>query len=132
MSDKVKVYGVDVSTADIQLMTEPASPWRATAATDPANVGAIVARTAIAAGAGVTTPQKLTIPASLITQDTLRQYWANYVEAGPGVRLHWKGMPPSLLFSVSVMRGAYTHNEDNPRGPNFFDIRAGVWYAFTR
>ena len=73
MSDKVKVYGVDVSTADIQLMTEPASPWRATAATDPANVGAIVARTAIAAGAGVTTPQKLTIPASLITQDALRQ-----------------------------------------------------------
>lgn len=73
LSDKVKVYGVDVSTADIQLMTEAGSPWRATAATDPANVGAIVARTAIAAGAGVTTPQKLTIPASLITQDTLRQ-----------------------------------------------------------
>ena len=73
MSTKVKVYGVDVSTADIQLMTEPGSPWRATAATDPANVGAIVARMAIAAGAGVTTPQKLTIPASLITQDALRQ-----------------------------------------------------------
>jgi simple sugar transport system substrate-binding protein len=73
MSGKVKVYGVDVSTADIQLMTEPASPWRATAATDPANVGAIVARMAVAAGAGATTPQKLTIPASLITQDTLRQ-----------------------------------------------------------
>jgi simple sugar transport system substrate-binding protein len=73
IADKVKVYGVDVSTADIQLMTEPGSTWRATAATDPANVGAIVARMAIAAGAGVSTPQKLTIPASLITQDTLRQ-----------------------------------------------------------
>jgi simple sugar transport system substrate-binding protein len=73
IADKVKVYGVDVSTADIQLMTEPGSTWRATAATDPANVGAIVARMAIAAGAGVGTPQKLTIPASLITQDTLRQ-----------------------------------------------------------
>lgn len=69
----VKVYGVDVSTADIQLMTEPGSQWRATAATDPANVGAIVARMAIAAGAGVPTPQKLTVPAALITQDTLRQ-----------------------------------------------------------
>ncbi|GAA5160147.1 substrate-binding domain-containing protein [Pseudonocardia eucalypti] len=73
MSDKVKVYGVDISTADIQLMTEPGSPWRATAATDPANVGAIVARMAVAAGAGVSTPQKLTIPAALITQDMLRQ-----------------------------------------------------------
>ena len=73
MSDKVKVYGVDISTADIQLMTEPVSPWRATAATDPANVGAIVARAAIAAGAKVTMPEKLTIPAALITQDMLRQ-----------------------------------------------------------
>jgi simple sugar transport system substrate-binding protein len=73
MSDKVKVYGVDISTADIQLMTEPASPWRATAATDPANVGAIVARAAMAAGSGVRMPRKLTIPAALITQDMLRQ-----------------------------------------------------------
>ena len=73
MSGKVKVYGVDISTADIQLMTEPGSPWRATAATDPANVGAIVARAAIGAGAGVAMPQKLTIPAALITQDMLRE-----------------------------------------------------------
>jgi simple sugar transport system substrate-binding protein len=73
MADKVKVYGVDISTADIQLMTEQGSPWRATAATDPANVGAIVARAAVGAGAGVAMPQKLTIPAALITQDMLRE-----------------------------------------------------------
>jgi len=73
MSGKVKVYGVDISTADIQLMTEAGSPWRATAATDPANVGAIVARAAVAAGSGVAMPEKLTIPAALITQDMLRQ-----------------------------------------------------------
>jgi len=73
MSGKVKVYGVDISTADIQLMTEPASPWRATAATDPANVGAIVARAAVAGANGVAMPEKLTIPAALITQDMLRQ-----------------------------------------------------------
>ena len=73
MADKVKVYGVDISTADIQLMTEQGSPWRATAATDPANVGAIVARAAVGAGAGVAMPQKLTIPAALISQDMLRE-----------------------------------------------------------
>jgi simple sugar transport system substrate-binding protein len=73
LSDKVKLYGVDISTADIQLMTEPGSPWRATAATDPANVGAIVARAAVGAASGVTMPEKLTIPAALITQDMLRQ-----------------------------------------------------------
>ncbi|MET3804166.1 simple sugar transport system substrate-binding protein [Nakamurella sp. UYEF19] len=69
----VKVYGVDVSTADIQLMTAANSQWRATAATDPANVGAIVARAAIASGAGVDLPYKVTIPAALITQDLLKQ-----------------------------------------------------------
>ncbi len=73
MIDKVKVYGIDVSTADIQQMTADGSPWRATAATDPANVGAIVARAAIAAGAGVKMPEKMTIPAALITQDMLRE-----------------------------------------------------------
>ncbi len=67
-----------------------------------------------------------------ITQDTLRQYWANFVDAGPGVRLHLNGTPQSLVFSVSLLRGVYTHNEDNPRRPNFFDVRAGFWYAFTR
>lgn len=69
----VKVYGVDVSTADIQLMTEPNSKWRATAATDPANVGAIVARAAIAEGDGIDLPSKITIPAALITQDLLKE-----------------------------------------------------------
>ncbi|MFC4223963.1 substrate-binding domain-containing protein [Lysinibacter cavernae] len=71
MSENVKVYGVDISTADIQLMTEDGSPWRATAATDPTNVGAINGRAAIAAAAGVEMPSKFTIPAALITQDLL-------------------------------------------------------------
>jgi tetratricopeptide (TPR) repeat protein len=67
-----------------------------------------------------------------ITQDTLRQYWANFVDAGPGLRLHLNGTPESLVFSLSLLRGVYTHNEDNPRRPNFLDVRAGFWYAFTR
>lgn len=73
MTDQVKVYGVDVSTADIQLITADGSPWRATAATDPANVGAIVARAAIGQAAGVQMPEKMTVPAALITQDSLRK-----------------------------------------------------------
>jgi hypothetical protein len=67
-----------------------------------------------------------------VTQDTLRQYWANFVEAGPGLRWHLNGTPQSLVFAVNLMRGVYTDNEYNPRGPNFFDVRAGFWYAFTR
>jgi Tfp pilus assembly protein PilF len=67
-----------------------------------------------------------------VTQDSLRQYWANYVEAGPGLRLHLDGTPPALVLAVNVMRGFYTDNQYNPRGPNFYDVRAGFWYAFTR
>ncbi len=66
------------------------------------------------------------------TADRLRQYWANYVESGPGVKFRVRSLPKGLLFSVNFMRGVYTVNEYNPRRPNFFDLRAGFWYAFTR
>jgi tetratricopeptide (TPR) repeat protein len=67
-----------------------------------------------------------------VTQDSLRQYWANFGESGPGVRWRFKGSPASLSFSVNWLRGVYTRNVGNPRGPNFWDLRMGFWYAFTR
>ncbi len=65
------------------------------------------------------------------TMDDKRQGWANFVEAGPGIRFRWPSMPKSLMFSVNVMHGAYTIPQDGVRKPNFNDIRAGFWYAFT-
>ena len=65
------------------------------------------------------------------TVDRLREYWANFVETGPGVRFKFQSLPKSMLFSVSYLRGVYTINQDNPRRPNYFDLRAGLWYAFT-
>lgn len=67
-----------------------------------------------------------------LTVDLQRQYWANFVEFGPGIRFRFAAMPKSLTFSVSLLRGVYTLNRDNPRRPNFFDLRAGFWYAVTR
>jgi Tfp pilus assembly protein PilF len=61
------------------------------------------------------------------TVDALGQYWANYVETGPGLRFRFKG----LLFSVNLLRGTYLTNQGNPRRPNFNDLRMGIWYAFT-
>ncbi|HET9320621.1 MAG TPA: hypothetical protein VFO27_12630, partial [Bryobacteraceae bacterium] len=66
-----------------------------------------------------------------ITVDDKRQAWANFAEAGPGIRFRWPWMPQSLLFSVSFLRGAYTIPQDGLRKPNFYDLRAGFWYAFT-
>jgi Tfp pilus assembly protein PilF len=66
-----------------------------------------------------------------VTLDDKRQAWANFAEAGPGVRFRCSWMPPSLMFSVNVMHGAYTISQNGIRKPNFNDVRAGFWYAFT-
>jgi len=64
--------------------------------------------------------------------DLKREYWANFVEFGPGFRFRWQAMPKPLIFSMNLLRGVYTLNRDNPRRPNFWDVRAGFWYAFLR
>lgn len=71
--NQVKVYGVDISTADIGVMTAPASPWVATAATDPANIGAVAVRAAALRVVGTKLPTNILISPTLITQDFLRK-----------------------------------------------------------
>jgi Tfp pilus assembly protein PilF len=66
-----------------------------------------------------------------VTVDTQRQYWANFVETGPGVRFRWNSLPPAVSFSINALKGRNFVNEGNPRSPNYFDFRAGVWYAIT-
>ena len=66
-----------------------------------------------------------------VTVDSKRQYWANYFESGPGIRFRFAGLPPSLQFTISALRGTYLVQEGNPHGPTFYDFRAGFWYAFT-
>lgn len=65
------------------------------------------------------------------TADRNREAWANFVDQGPGVRFRWKRMPPSMLWTVDLLRGNYLIHEGNPRKPVYYDVRAGVWYAIT-
>jgi hypothetical protein len=65
------------------------------------------------------------------TVDVKGQYWANFVETGPGVRVSSALLPRSMWLSANLLRGVYLINQDNPRRPNFNDVRLGVWYAFT-
>jgi tetratricopeptide (TPR) repeat protein len=67
-----------------------------------------------------------------ITFDAKKQYWANFAETGPGIRFHPPNSPPSLWISFGAVRGVYLRNQDNPRRPNFFDYRIGIWYALTK
>ncbi len=67
-----------------------------------------------------------------LTFDKQRQYWANYGEAGLGLRASGSFLPASMYFTFDAVRGVYLVNLGNPRPPNYFDFRAGIWYAFSR
>ena len=66
------------------------------------------------------------------TADAGRQWWGNFAETGPGVRVRWDSLPPSVSVRVDVLRGTYLVNRDNPHRPNYWDLRASLWYAITR
>lgn len=66
-----------------------------------------------------------------LTLDTKRQSWANFVEVGPGIRFRASTLPQSMFFTVDLLGGAYLIRETG-KPANFRDVRAGVWYAFTR
>jgi Tfp pilus assembly protein PilF len=63
--------------------------------------------------------------------DVQRQGWANLMELGPGVRFRASFLPQSMYVLVDWMQGAYLIHGSEPQ-PHFTDLRAGVWYAFTR
>ncbi|TWF75004.1 monosaccharide ABC transporter substrate-binding protein (CUT2 family) [Pseudonocardia hierapolitana] len=70
---EIKVYGVDISTADIEVMTAEGSPWVATATTDPNAIGAAVVRATALELAGQLGTKEVVFPGTLVTQDFLRE-----------------------------------------------------------
>ncbi|GGD36221.1 substrate-binding domain-containing protein [Sinisalibacter lacisalsi] len=73
MSDQVSIYSADVSTADIAMMREPGSSWKATAATNPAVVGEVSVRTLAMLLAGEDPGASVIVPPTLITQSMLNE-----------------------------------------------------------
>jgi len=71
LSEKIKVYSVDITNEDIQLMIQPDSPWEATVATDSYSVGRLAVRTAAALVAGEKVDKYLLVRPELITRQFL-------------------------------------------------------------
>lgn len=71
LQDQVKVYGIDISNADIEVMTAEGSPWVATSATDPAAIGAAVVRTLALSLADELDETEVQFPAVTVTRDFL-------------------------------------------------------------
>jgi simple sugar transport system substrate-binding protein len=71
LEGKVKAYGMDISTADISVMTAENSPWVATATTDMTNFGRISLRVAAGEATDSYDGNNLEIPPLVITRDDL-------------------------------------------------------------
>lgn len=71
LQEDVKVYGIDISTADISVMTKPDSPWVITATTDATNVGSVVLRAAALKAVDQLEGRILSVPPLLVRQEAL-------------------------------------------------------------
>jgi len=71
METQVSAYGIDISNADIEVMTAADSPWKATATTDPTAIGAGVVRTMALELAGEQDSREVVFPGVLVTQQFL-------------------------------------------------------------
>ena len=80
IAGKIKIYSADVSTADIQEITEEGSPWVATVATNPAVVGAVSIRAIALSIAGEKVPHEILVKPALLTQKQLRDAGVKTIE----------------------------------------------------
>lgn len=80
LAGKVKIYSADVSTADLGEIAEKDSPWVATAATNPAVVGAASIRAAALAVAGQDPGHNIVVEPTLLTQEELRKAGVTTIE----------------------------------------------------
>lgn len=71
MSNDMSIYSADISTADIALMREADSAWKATVATNPAVVGEVSVRALALMLAGENPGASVIVPPTLITQSFL-------------------------------------------------------------
>ena len=96
LQDKVKVYGIDISNADIEVITADGSPWVATSATDPSAVGAGVVRALALKLTGELPEDAVQFPAVTITRDFL-------IEKGITNVAQLREAEPSLLLTDTVV-----------------------------
>jgi len=66
-----------------------------------------------------------------VVTDARRAAWANFAELGPGLRFRWPFLRKGTVLFVEALRGAYTVDQGGLRAPQYYDLRGGVWYAFT-
>jgi simple sugar transport system substrate-binding protein len=79
---EIKVYGIDLSDEDLQLMQAKGSPWVATAATDPAEIGRLQVRFLWQKIAGKPTPRIFSAEPHLVDKRLLPEKPVTMKEIG--------------------------------------------------
>ncbi|MFT4416997.1 sugar ABC transporter substrate-binding protein [Fredinandcohnia humi] len=67
----IKVYGIDMSDEDLQMIQEENSPWVASAAVDPKDIGRIQVRYAYQQINGEETPERVKLEPVFVTKEAL-------------------------------------------------------------
>lgn len=67
----IKVYGIDMSDEDLQMIQEENSPWVASAAVDPKDIGRIQVRYAYQKINGDETPERVKLEPGFVTKEAL-------------------------------------------------------------
>ncbi|KOO50493.1 sugar ABC transporter substrate-binding protein [Priestia koreensis] len=84
--DEIKVYGIDLSDEDLQMMQQANSPWKASAAANPAAVGEKQLNLLIDKLSGKNIPRYYSFDPVLVTQDQLPNQTINMDQLGQYVK----------------------------------------------
>ncbi|MED0671134.1 sugar ABC transporter substrate-binding protein [Aneurinibacillus aneurinilyticus] len=68
---EIKVYGIDMSDEDLQMIQNPKGPWVASAAVDPKDIGRVQVRYAYQKLHGDKTPDSVELKSVLVTREAL-------------------------------------------------------------
>ncbi|MZQ86260.1 substrate-binding domain-containing protein [Paenibacillus sp. 5J-6] len=68
---EIKVYGIDLSDEDLQLLQDPKSPWVASAAVDPKDIGRVQVRYLYQKLHGDQTPEKVVLDPVYVSREQL-------------------------------------------------------------
>ncbi|WP_248925751.1 sugar ABC transporter substrate-binding protein [Paenibacillus hamazuiensis] len=70
---EIKLYGIDMSDEDLQMIQDPKNPWIASAAVDPKDIGRVQVRYAYQKMHGDQTPDKVVLDPVFVSRDQLPQ-----------------------------------------------------------
>ncbi|EFM09780.1 periplasmic binding protein/LacI transcriptional regulator [Paenibacillus curdlanolyticus YK9] len=88
--DEIKVYGIDMSDEDLQLIQDPKSPWVASAAVDPKDIGRVQVRYLYQKLHGDKTDDSVVLDAVLVKRDELPKEAINTTQLNEYIK-GWSG-----------------------------------------